>query len=305
MRPTFILPHCGPCLVETALKFLKEGTTDERAVFDGMEKVFAILARGFTKDAYTFNLGNEIARAVAEHLNNPDIFAAVKQASNALCSAMVPALLDEYNTLDDDRAKLDLALVAGIAGNVIDVGTAGHDFTLDARALQDIIGSIRAQGFAIDDREALRAALRDPGVHRVMVMLDNAGEIALDKLLLVHLKEQGKHVACMVKGQPVANDATRDDLEQVGGFGELCNEIVETSIASLGYTIPENEQDVIDVVNSMDIIIAKGQANLETVSTFIDEIRAKHVFLVSRIKCPTVAAFQGTRVGDNIVRQLK
>ncbi len=100
------------------------------------------------------------------------------------------------------------------------------------------------------------------------------------------------------------SDATRDDIHEVG-LDAMCDEVLETSIASLGYTIPDNDPNVIAKVNSMDVIIGKGQANVETLSTYIDEIEASHVFILARIKCTTVASFQGVRVGDNVLRKIK
>jgi uncharacterized protein with ATP-grasp and redox domains len=159
-------------------------------------------------------------------------------------------------------------------------------------------------GYAIDNRAQLKGSLLDSSTRDVLFMLDNAGEVVFDKLLIVLLKACGKRVSCMVRGKPIANDATRQDLVDTG-IDALCDQVIETTIASLGYDPRENSKAVNDQVNAKDLIIAKGQANLETVSTFIDEIKAKHVFLVVRVKCATVAAFQGVRVGDNIVRQLR
>ncbi len=305
MRKTFIKPQCAPCLVETALKFLREGAGDDDAlIIEGLHHALEIIERNFHLEGYTFFIGNEVARMIIEHVGKEDIFHEIKQRSNALCNSIYPSLVGKFESMAGLDEKMAFSLEAGVAGNVIDVGTAGHEFSLDAGDILRSIDSIHDQGFIVDDRNALKELILDDAKTDFLLMLDNAGEIVFDKLLITLLKEQGKRVSCLVRGKPIANDATRDDIHEVG-LDAMCDEVLETSIASLGYTIPDNDPDVIAKVNSMDVIIGKGQANVETLSTYIDEIEASHVFILARIKCTTVASFQGVRVGDNVLRKIK
>ncbi|NMC04720.1 MAG: DUF89 family protein [Candidatus Lokiarchaeota archaeon] len=307
MKRSFTRPQCAPCLVETALKFLKAGVRSEdgdKIVMVGLKRALAIIQEKFSIDGFTFEIGSAVAREITAFLGNEDIFKEIKDRSNQVCLAMYPVLQARMDALPSVDAKIDFAIAASVAGNVIDVGTAGHDFTLKEVEIFKIIDDIQRAGYSIDHREQLKLVLSDPGSRDIVFMLDNAGEIVFDKLLMGFLKGQGKRVSCMVRGKPIANDATRQDLVDTG-IDVLCDEVIETTIASLGYDPRENAKEVNDRINAADVIIAKGQANLETVSTFIDEIGARHVFLVVRVKCPTVAAFQGVRVGDNIVRQLR
>ncbi|MHA1369194.1 MAG: damage-control phosphatase ARMT1 family protein [Promethearchaeota archaeon] len=306
MKETFITPDCGPCFVDTALRFLKEGTKDETKILNGLQRIFQILARNFSSKGYTFIIGNEMAREINDLLSDEtsDIFEEIKDRSNKVCESIYPDLLKRYKEIKDINAKLKFVLASGVAGNVIDVGTAGHNFTLDADEISKLIDKIQDEGFAIDNTVEFKALLGSEEAHRFLIMLDNAGEIVFDKLMIILLKEHDKHVTCMVRGAPIANDATIDDIKQVG-LDVLCDDIIETTIASLGYTIPDNDPHVIERVNSMDVIIGKGQANLETLSVFVDEIEAKHIFLLSQIKCNTVAKFQGVEKGKNIFKKLK
>jgi len=307
MRPSFINSACAPCLVETALKFLKagvDGKDADKVVIKGMERALSIIQQKFSNNGYTFEIGNMVARDIVDFLKNEDIFKDIKARSNRLCMSMYPELKARMDSMPSIDAQLDFAIAAAVAGNIIDVGTAGHDFILQEDEIFKIIDEIQRAGYKIDHREQLKRILADPKTRDVLFMLDNAGEIVFDKLLISFLKARGKRVSCMVRGRPIANDATKKDLVDTG-IDVLCDQIIETTIASLGYDPRENSKDVNDQVNAKDVIIAKGQANLETVSIFIDDIKAKHVFLVVRVKCATVATFQGVNVGDNIVRQLR
>jgi len=304
MKNAFIKPYCAVCLLDMALKYLRERTTDEAMIMEGMRRAVEILQRGFSGDALTFQLGTEIAWMISDFLGIDDLFEIVKRESNTVCEAMFPNLVDRYNSIEDFDAKLDFVLCAVVAGNIIDVSTPGHEFTLDAAELFKIIEEIHIAGFEIDDREQLKSLILDDTAAKVLIMLDNAGEIVFDKLLVMLLKEHGKHITCMVKGKPISNDVTRADAEAVG-MDVLCDEILETSGASIGYDVEQNDQDVIDKVNAMDLIIGKGQANLETLSTFIEDIEARHIFIISRIKCTTIAAFQCAKIGQQIIRKIK
>lgn len=306
MRKTFIRPYCADCFVKTAMNFLEEGTDDQAKIFKGLRRALEILNDQFNENAYTFIIGNTLAREINKVLEDEtlDIFKDVKDRSNEFCMSMYPDLAQKYSLLEDLDSKLEFVKSASVTGNIIDVGTAGHEFKLDLDEMFMIMDTIKKEGFAIDDTSKLKALLEEEGVKNFLIMLDNAGEIVFDKFLIKLLKENGKHVTCLVRGKPIANDATMEDARAVG-IPELCDEMLETSIASLGYTIPDNDQDVIDKVNGMDVIIGKGQANLETLSVFADEIEASHIFLLSRIKCETIAEYMDVKIGDNILKRIK
>ncbi|MHA1684604.1 MAG: damage-control phosphatase ARMT1 family protein [Promethearchaeota archaeon] len=306
MKDTFIGPRCASCFVETAVNFLKEVTADNTTILSGLEIAMKVLQEEFKVGAYTFIIGNKLARKINEFVNPvcEDIFARIKRKSNEVCMEIYPKLLEKYESIRGKDEKLGFVLSACVAGNTIDVGTAGHTFSLDPDEIFAAIGTVRDDWFAIDHTTEFMNILESSSATSVLIMLDNAGEIVFDKLLILFLKEMGKKVYCMVRGSPIANDATIDDARAVG-IDKICDGIIETSIASLGYTIPDNDQEIIDKVNGMDLIIGKGQANTETLSTYSDEIRAGNVFVLSKVKCETVANWKGVSVGDNIFQKVK
>ncbi|MFW9955018.1 MAG: ARMT1-like domain-containing protein, partial [Candidatus Thorarchaeota archaeon] len=53
-------------------------------------------------------------------------------------------------------------------------------------------------------------------------------------------------------------------------------------------------------VKSADLVISKGQANVESFPDFQKEFHIETYYVI-RAKCPHIAAVLGTAVGDNVV----
>lgn len=55
------------------------------------------------------------------------------------------------------------------------------------------------------------------GTERLVYLLDNCGEIVLDKLVIRILKEQYPHlkITAVVRGTQVINDATKEDADSI------------------------------------------------------------------------------------------
>jgi len=109
---------------------------------------------------------------------------------------------------------------------------------------------------------------------RVLILGDNAGEIAFDKVLVGVLKDMGKDVLYCVKGGPVLNDATFEDARMVGTWLEDCSESFRR------------------VFFSSDLVLSKGQANFETL-----DASGREVFHLLVAKCEPVALETGSDVG--------
>lgn len=98
--------------------------------------------------------------------------------------------------------------------------------------------------------------------HRLLYLCDNAGEIGMDRLFAEAIAEKYPHleITVCVRGGAALNDATREDAEAVGmPFPVIDNgtRIAGTQIELLG-------EEAKQALDSADVILAKGQANVET-----------------------------------------
>jgi uncharacterized protein with ATP-grasp and redox domains len=99
-----------------------------------------------------------------------------------------------------------LAVTAAAAANVVDELALRR---VDCGA--ELEASISA-GFAIGSVETLRVAVA--GAERILYLLDNAGEVFFDALLIGELRKMGKRVRAVASGGGLLHDARAEDAAE-------------------------------------------------------------------------------------------
>jgi len=205
-----------------------------------------------------------------------------KQQSNRIAFK----LYDEWKpkVLASDN-PFDLALHLAIAGNIMDYGV---DHVFDVQ--KTIKKSLHTE-FAIDHSAALKQRIAK--AKSILYLGDNAGEIVFDKLFIETIMHP--NVIFAVKDAPILNDVTFDDAEDVG-----MNEVAD--VISNGYDasstlLDKCSKEFLDVYHSADVIISKGQGNLEGL---IDE-KDPRIFFLFMVKCEVIAERVGVEKGSLVV----
>ena len=108
-------------------------------------------------------------------------------------------------------------------------------------------------------------------------MLDNCGEAVFDRLLIERFP--GK-VILGVRGDFILNDITRNEIE-ISGLSRY--EVVDTGDATPGVSLKRASGEFMDVMQSCDLVIAKGQGNYETLDVY-----DRPIVHLLRVKCPVV-----------------
>lgn len=182
--------------------------------------------------------------------------------------------------------SFNLALRLAIAGNIMDYG-ANHEFDI-FETIQNVVNS----NFAIDNtllfKESISAA------NTILYLGDNAGEIVFDKLF-IETCLQNKTVYFAVRGNPILNDVTLKDAEDVG-----MNEVAR--IISNGNGVPSTlinkcNYDFKKIYKSADLIISKGQGNLEGLINEND----LRIFFLLMVKCEVIAELLGIKKENFVV----
>lgn len=238
--------------------------------------------RGLDSASTPPEIGDAIHRLVRDQVGNGDPYRQAKAASTRQALALYPRLQALVQAADD---PLDVAVRLSIAGNIIDLGPDHH------YDLWDVVERVLSQPFAADDRAAFRAALA--ATDWVLYLADNAGETIFDRVLIEVL---GRPVVYGVKGGPVLNDATVEDALAAGL--DRVAEVVSNGSDAPGTILARCSADFRCLYESARMIIAKGQANYETLS------EAGHrVFFLLQTKCPVIARDVGVPVGSIVLKQ--
>jgi hypothetical protein len=121
----------------------------------------------------------------------------------------------------------------------------------------------------------------------VLLLSDNAGEIVFDTLLVEQLKNMGLTVTYVVKGGPVLNDATMEDVDP-SGMRKLADKISTTGTDAVGLLKKEVSPEFLKLYGEAELIFAKGMGYAETLTEF--NLSKPH-FLLFRTKCTPVANY--------------
>ncbi|MDQ1257772.1 MAG: hypothetical protein QG656_2378 [Candidatus Hydrogenedentes bacterium] len=220
----------------------------------------------------------ELAAALS---GNADPYRELKYEQNRQALLMEPEL---RAIVRDSADPLDAALHLSAAGNIIDLGTMGET-DIDVHAA---VETVMRERFAVDHTAAFRESLAR--CKDLLFLLDNAGEIVFDKILIEELLKHTS-VTAVVKAGPIINDALVADAEQVG-LTKLC-EVIDNGGAFVGSPLNRVPERFIERMRQADVVVGKGQGNYETVDDFPGD-----VFLILRAKCHCIAAHMGVQFGQ-------
>jgi uncharacterized protein with ATP-grasp and redox domains len=229
-------------------------------------------------------LAGRVQALMAQRSGVSDPYHASKQWSNGLAERL---LKNSLAGMPEGSVPFETACRYAIAGNVIDFGVRSdlhEEMVLEALelALSEPLTAAAVAEFrqAVSDAES------------ILYLLDNAGEIVFDRVLLRQLPLE--RVTIAVKGAPALNDATRDDAGHAG-IDELAT-VVDNGSAFPGTVLDACSAEFRIAFANAGLVVAKGQANYET----LGDVPGYFAFLL-KVKCPQVAADVGSPVGTHVL----
>jgi len=253
---------------------------DETAQRRALLRTMQILSES-PPDATPPQMSESIHRAIREETNSTDNYYEVKQSSNQQAMALYPRLKKLVEESDD---PFTMAARIAVIGNMIDFAVT------DTLNLEEDIEDDLSLPLTVNHTPQLKTELdRAPWV---LYLADNAGETVFDRVYIETIKH--KDLRYVVKSGPVLNDALREDAE-AAGIDKLAV-IYETGIDAVGVVPPRSSQEFLDLLNTAPVIIAKGQANFESLGG-----SDYNVYFHFKVKCPMVADITGLPVGSKLV----
>ena len=201
--------------------------------------------------------------------------------ANLDISALSASLREINDSMSDFEKRLRLA----IAGNILDFSIYAD---LDIAAAMETMATAFTK--PVDTAAVAELKRRMDEARSILWIFDNCGEAVFDRLLMEPYREK---ITLAVRGKPAFNDLTRAELDPSG--------LLPPEFAKSGGKIVSNDDGVPGVVDetcgevfraafkAADLIVAKGQANFETMSDRTD----KPIAFLFLAKCPVVCRAVG------------
>jgi damage-control phosphatase, subfamily I len=271
---------CLECIAAQALRTARVATDDpkvQRTIFN--EVVSRISAMDCSESPAALSL--VVYDLTIELTGNADPYGELKREQNELALELEPELRELVAQSTDPLAT---ALHLSAAGNIIDLGVQ-HSEHIDVRGA---IKQSLEERFAVDHSEAFLDSLSR--CKDLLFLLDNAGEIVFDKILIEELQKHTT-VTAVVKGAPILNDVLLADAEQVG-LTAVCD-VIDNGGAFIGSPLELIPDSFRQRMEQADVLIGKGQGNYETIDEFPGD-----VFLILRAKCEIIAEHMGVKYGQ-------
>lgn len=212
----------------------------------------------------------EINRELIKLTNIPDLYKKEKEESNKIAMELVENL--KTNLLKENR-YFKTFLRFAIAGNIMDYGA------FDNFDINNSIGKALNMKFSIDHSEQLYEKIQE--AKTILYLGDNAGEIVFDKLFIENCMKN--KVIYVVKASAIINDVTIKDAKYVGMH--KIAKVISNGFDAPSTILSKSSSEFLEDYKSADLIISKGQGNLEGL---LDE-KDKRLFFLLMVKCDIIA----------------
>ena len=250
-------PDCIVCAFNKYIDKYPDNVSQAEKV-DYMQKVMTMMAEADLSTAIPVII-RDIDQLRIEMFGFTDDYTEIKKHFNQMLLDQADNFRERIRQADD---PLMLALQLSLVGNYIDFGVVDY---IDEDFLNQLLKE--AEGKTLDQGTYLKLKEDLARGGRLVFCTDNCGEIVMDRLLIEVIKDMYPDisVSVLVRGMDTLNDATMDDARQVGLTQiDQVDQVVGNGNNIMGTWFPEISPEAADLLKSADVIMAKGQANFET-----------------------------------------
>jgi uncharacterized protein with ATP-grasp and redox domains len=283
--------ECAHCLLERAGNQVRLATDDPKLQMKVIEAMTRFLGEKFNSDAVPSHIGTD-RDLLVQHLTGCDPYKDLKHQSNKMALSILPELLQLVDEVVEPASRFRIAALIAAAANAIEFDVSGREFSLNE--LKTIIDNVEAD-LAVDQIDEVRLLCQN--AKSVLYLMDNAGELVLDMILIREIKRIGPKVIAVVKGGPVLNDATMVDADEVN-LSDFADNIVDTGAPAIGVNLERNSDAFKDLFFSSELIFAKGMGNFESLTEFEPTCPTVHIM---RTKCEPVSRQVGVPKNKNVI----
>lgn len=265
--------QCLPCLVNQVVKIAH--MTQVKNKNELYQKIFAYMSQ-MDFDKTNPEIIGEIFRLLKKHTDCDDPYLDMRKYYNRL-------FLKHFSYFDSNIQSFEDAVKHAIIANVIDF-TPVHQNVEDN--IMNYFHSVNQLKMTINHIPQMIKSLQQSKT--LLYLGDNCGEICFDFLLIKRIKEMNPnlHIYFGVRGAPVINDNIEEDAYEIGMDSYAT--IISNGDDSLGTILSRVSEEFLDIYQHADMIIAKGQANFESLSE-----DNKNIYFLLMVKCQVIASYIG------------
>ncbi len=277
-------PECLVCLFNQALRVSKAINCDEDCSSKILKKA-ALEISNFSLNQTPPEAAAVLYPKISQIVQKEDLYEQKKIESTNKAFKFIDFVKENINSSSN---KIDSALRAATAGNVIDFATE-ITFEIDKE-----IEKIFKANFAIDHKDLFSKKLKSS--KSLLIIGDNVGEHVFDKIMIETIKDiyPNLDVFYFVRGKPIINDVTAVEAHEID-LDKVC-EIVDSGVNTPGFIYEKANKKAKNLYDSCDLILAKGMGNFEC----MEEDKDERLFFLFKVKCSVVAGKIGKNIGDLI-----
>lgn len=267
--------HCMECLIRRHYQLALEKQDGTKAYLYLRDIMQAILDAPAGVSAPW--LTEHFTEIYGKYWPGEDPYRQLKQKANDMVLSLLPQL---RQTIAQTSDPLSMALGLSQAGNYLDFGILTAETA--HRSLETALAHVQENTVNRTVYTQFLSDLSHAG--SLLILGDNAGEIAFDVLLVeqLHRLYPSLEILYCVRGQRALNDATREDASYVGM--DRIASILDNGSGISGTEIAYAGDALRSALHSADVILSKGSGNLESMAGC-----GLNVYYIFMCKCHRVA----------------
>ncbi len=273
-------PECVLCFIKDLYGAIESLQLDESLSKEIIEEGLTFLSQNINRWELPSFYITHLHRILKRKAKIPFPFEEMRKKTNEICLEILKDIENDMKHLSDEE-RMKNSIKWAIAGNHLDFRTAGRGYKDVKNLKKELMNEVEGKIHVDDIEKFLQISFS-----RVLYIHDNVGEIVLDIPFIKELSKKGAKVFSALRGGPITSDATVEDGLAVG----LANyaEIVEACPDTLGISWEEMTPYMKKLINEVDLIVSKGQANYYVLISHKNSIKPP-IFFLLKTKCSYIS----------------
>lgn len=271
---------CLPCLLRQSLESAQMVSDDQKIIGKVLKKYSNMLPNLMKSGRTSPEIAAEMQAYVKEISGNEDPYIEIKKKNLDSAYKLLPLVREEIAEAED---PLLASFLMSAMGNSIDAGVS-----LNVNIKEDIERALK-NSFTHNDYPKFSKELKE--AKQLLFIADNKGEAVFDKLLLEKLKEYDLEIIYAVRELPILNDITIEGAKEIGI--DQYAKIINSGSRAPGMLMASATAEFLDYYQKADLVISKGQGNLEGLYN-----NESDIYFLLKAKCKLIADILNVNIGD-------